>query len=184
MGYDDIEELNRALTLTGISFTIVLLSLFFFPMINFISLEYGYFLSTFFSVPIIFLFPFEAILEYKSKKRVSLKKNLILTGILSYVFFVFMYAKCENFWTTNIAFFTGLMIILLIFFVYYFFYRLIPKLISISNRYLNTNINYSEGKLKYIVFLFAVLPTIFIVLLIIGVMMSYGINFMGIELCK
>ena len=174
---DDTEEkitdsdVLNILRLAGASFTIIIICTVVGPLVGFLTLEYGVFLTSIFSVSVILAFPFEAIYSKIFQKLYSIQSNVFIVFLLSIITFAIFQRGSEVFLLKFIGYLFGIPVILSILTVYLLLHKFMPE-INVLRK------DTYEHKLYFL--LYVSLPTIIIFAVVMGILSISGIT-MGFE---
>lgn len=171
---DELEEfeesvedfsITETLRIPGALASLAVLSLILLPSLGIISNELGTLIAKAFSVPFLFLFFLEVILN----RKIHLKKHLGLLLTFSYVLYLWTNRAVvfEKFVELHYNFAMGVLISVFIMLVYHIFYKFLPKF----ERFI-------PGKQKIgprFSFFLAFIPTIIICLAVLYVISHFGI---------
>lgn len=125
-------HIYRLLDTPGATFTLVIISSILLPLIGVFSASYGQFVAGVFGLSILFTFPINAIVSFVKRKTVSIKKNVVMILIFSYVSnLVLNYS--QGLWNITVKFVLAVPTVILILFVYYLVHEITYKIFEVES---------------------------------------------------
>lgn len=167
MEFENMEkdfELREALKIPGALASLIMVAIL-SPRLGLISSTMGGLIEQIFSLPLIFVFIIEVVLN----KNIDIKKNVGILLILSYLLFVFKNSDkfIGKFLELNWLFLVSVVVAFTIILIYYTFHRLVPKIENM--------IPGRQGLSKRFLFIFVFIPTV-----ILSMVCLYLFKYVGV----
>ena len=160
------KEIISSLRMAGVSFSIVVICTIIGPITKFLTINYGTFIASIFSVSTLIAFPFEAIYSRIKRKTYSVQSNLLIVILLSLLTFILFERKSKVILTKFIGFTFGIPITASIIIVYLILHEYVPQIIKRETL---------RDKLFYL--LYVSIPTIIIFMISFAILhYSFGIT--------